>query len=122
MKLSRNVNAGSAGAVMIVSVSVALLLPKFGSNVVAGAVTVAVLTKVPVAIGETVATAVKIAVPPFNRFTVPLKRLPLPAGAVQLEPPEAVQDHVTLLIPAGKLSVTEAPVTALGPLLPTVMV
>src|SRR6266550_7200218 len=43
-------------------------------------------------------------------------RLPLPLAG-QVEPAEAAQVHVTLATWAGKLSVTVAPVTALGPAL-----
>lgn len=52
------------------------------------------------------------------RFTAVLM-LPVPVGAPQLEPAEAVQVHVALLNVAGSMSVTVAPVTAIGPLLVT---
>lgn len=58
---------------------------------------------------------------PFTaRLTVALM-LPVPVGAPQLEPAEAVQVHVALLRVAGRLSVTVAPVTAIGPLFVTTM-
>lgn len=58
---------------------------------------------------------------PFTaRLTVALM-LPVPVGAPQLEPTEVVQVHVALLRVAGRLSVTVAPVTAIGPLFVTTM-
>lgn len=122
LKVSSEPNAGIAGAVMIVSVSTAVLLVRFGSVVVTGAVTVAVLDTLPVAAADTVAVAVKVALPPFNRFTVPLKVVPLPPPATQLEPPVAEHVQLKLLNPADKVSVTAAPTTALGPPLETTMV
>src|SRR6267378_2561089 len=102
----------SAVGVMTVLLSVALLLPA-GSLVPAGAVTVAVFVIVPVPV--TVAVAVNVAVPPLSRLTLAF-RLPLPLAG-QLEPAEAAHVHVTLATWAGKLSLTVAPTTALGPAL-----
>jgi hypothetical protein len=68
----------------------------------------------------TVAVAVKVAVPPDSRLTLAL-RFPLP-DAGQLDPADAAQVQVTPLTCAGKLSVTVAPVTALGPPLLTTIV
>ena len=53
-----------------VSVSVAELLPGFGSVTPPGGVIVAVLLSVPVAAGEIVAVTVKVTLPPFGRLTV----------------------------------------------------
>src|SRR2546425_100546 len=89
------------------------LLFSAGTFTPAGAVTVATLVIVPVPV--TVAAAVNVAVPPARRSTAAL-RLPLPLAG-QLEPAEAAHVHVTPLSWAGKLSVTVAPVTALGPAL-----
>ena len=106
---------------VIVSLSVALLLAVLGSVTPAGAVTLAVLVRVPVALKDRVPVAVKVAVPPTARFTV-VAMLPLPLAAAQLEPAEAVQVQVTPVRLAGKVSVTEAPVTGLGPAFETVIV
>src|SRR5882762_10612063 len=100
----------SAVGVMTVLLSVALLLPA-GSLVPAGAVTVAVLLIVPEP-AVTVAVAVKVAVPPTSRLTGALM-FPEPLAG-QLEPADAAHVQVTLATWAGKLSVTVAPVTALG--------
>src|SRR6267378_8190713 len=102
----------SAVGVMTVLLSVALLLPA-GSFTPAGAVTVAVFVIVPVPV--TVAVAVNVAVPPLSRLTLAL-RFPLPLAG-QLDPADAAHVHVTPLSCAGKLSVTVAPTTALGPAL-----
>lgn len=55
-----------------VSVSLAELLPVFGSDADAGAVTVAVLVSVPVAVLATVVLTVKVAVPDASKLTVVL--------------------------------------------------
>src|SRR5229473_3294657 len=102
-----------------VSVSVAVLLPGVGSVVPAGAVTLAVLLRLPVAEAEMLAVTVNVAVPPFARLTVVLM-LPVPLVAPQLAAGAHVQ--LALLMPAGSASVTVAPVTALGPALLTTMV
>ena len=106
------IDRSAVGAIWV-SLSVALLLPG-GSFSPAGAVTVAVFVIVPEA-AVTVAVAVNVAVPPFRRLTLAL-RLPLPLAG-QLDPAEATHVQVTLATWAGKLSVTVAPVTALGPAL-----
>ena len=103
------------------SVSVALLLPGTGSVVPTGGVTVAVFTNVPTAVDATLATTLKVAVPLTARLTVVL-RLPVPLAALQLEPPVATQLQLALVMAAGKVSATVAPVTALGPALVTTMV
>src|SRR6267378_5968373 len=102
----------SAVGVMTVLLSVAELLPA-GSFTPAGAVTVAVFVIVPVPV--TVAVAVKVAVPPLSRLTLAFK-FPLPLAG-QLEPADAAHVHVTPETCAGKLSVTVAPATPLGPAL-----
>ena len=81
----------------------------------------AVLVRNPVALGERVPVAVKVAVPPTSRFTV-VAMLPLPLAAEQLEPAEAAQVQLIPVKLAGKVSVTDAPVTGLGPAFETVMV
>jgi hypothetical protein len=101
------------------SVAVALLFPA-GSLVPTGAATVAVFAIVPVALAEMVPVAVKVTVPPLSTFTL-AARSPLPLAAGQAEPALAEQVQVTPVSVAGKMSVTVAPVTALGPALPTVM-
>ena len=64
---------------------------------------------------EAVPVAVNVAVPPLSRFTL-AAMFPEPLAG-QLDPTDAAQVHVTLLSCAGKLSVTVAAVTALGPAL-----
>src|SRR5947208_1110747 len=103
----------SAVGAIWVSLSVALLLPA-GSLIPAGAVTVAVFVIVP-ELAVTVAVAVNVAVPPLSRLT-PAFKLPLPLAG-QVDPADATHVHVTLATWTGKLSVTVAPVTVLGPAL-----
>lgn len=102
-------------------VLVSVLLVEFGSAVPLGGATVAILLSVPVAVLETVAVSVKVAEPPTSRFTAALI-LPVPFAVPQLEPDDAVQVHDAFVSVLGKLSVTVAPVTALGPALLTTMV
>ena len=97
------------------------LLAELGSAMPLGCATVAVFVSVPVAVLAACAVNVKVAVPFTARFTVVL-RFPVPLVAVQLEPADAAQVHVAPLNVAGKLSVTVAPVTAIGPLLVTTIV
>src|SRR5690349_541574 len=104
----------------IVSVSVALLLPGFESVTPDGAAIVAVLAIEPVALLATVALTVKVAVPALSRFTL-AEMLPLPLAG-QLDPVLAAQVQLPIVRPAGAVSVTVAPVTALGPLLVATMV
>jgi len=103
----------SAVGVMTVLLSVAELFPA-ASVTPAGAVTVAELLIVPDP-AVTVAVAVNVAVPPLSRLT-PAFKSPLPLAG-QVDPADATHVHVTLATWAGKLSVTVAPVTALGPAL-----
>lgn len=58
-----------------------------------------------------------VAVPPTARLTGVLLRLTLPLGAPQLEPAEAVQVQEIIESVAGRMSLTPAFVTALGPAL-----
>src|SRR5262245_5903541 len=106
-----------------VSVSVALLSVGSGSVVPAGGLTVAVLTREPVAEGLTRTGKVKVTLALTGRVTV-AARAPVPlAGPVTVPPPLlAVAVQVAAMTPAGRGSETLAPVTALGPALLTTMV
>jgi len=102
-----------------VSVSVAELLPGFGSVVPPAAVTVAVFARLPVALVEIVPVAVYVTEPPAGRLTVsPI--LPLPA-AVHVPPPAPTHVHVTPVIVPGNVSATVA-LVLLGPAFEAVMV
>jgi len=112
----------------MVSVSVALLFAGLVSVTPAGAVTVAVLDRVPAAalVERLPLVVVKVTVAPTGILTVRLM-LPLPVDEpLQVAPPVVV--HVQLMVPlrafvpVGKLSTTVAPVTALGPALLATMV
>jgi hypothetical protein len=103
-----------------VSVSVAELLAANGSVTPAGAVTVAVFSSVPVAVGESVAVTVKVAAPLAARSTVAAMS-PAPDTGQEL-PAEARHVQAAPVSPAGKSSVTATPVTALGPALATTIV
>ena len=96
---------GGVGGVSV-SVSVAELLPGFGSLTPAGAVTVAVFDRLPVAPAAIAALTVYVTVPPAGRLTVSLI-LPDPA-AVQVPPPAPTQVHVAVRA-AGNVSATVAP-------------
>lgn len=106
---------------MTVSVSLAELLFGAGSVEPDGAVIDAVFVSVPSASAATVVFTVKVAFPPLARLTVELM-LPVPDTAPQLDPLEAKQVQVALVSFAGNVSTTVAPVTALGPLLVTLIV
>src|SRR5262245_37715726 len=110
-----------SAAPTIVDVSELVSLADAGSVVSAGGATVAVLVSVPVASGDTVPVAVKVTEPPAGRSTV-VVMLPDPLVAAQLDPGAGLQVQVTLPGTRGKVSVTAAPVTSLGPALVTVMV
>src|SRR5262245_48355983 len=103
-----------------VSVSVALLLAGLGSVTPPGAAMAAVLLMLPAAAREAVVFTVKVAVPVASRLTMALM-FPVPLAG-QVDPAEAVQVQVTLVRSAGKVSVTAAPITGLGPALPATMV
>src|SRR5262245_48359586 len=104
---------------MSVSVSVAVLLAGLVSNP-GGGLTVAVLTKAPVADGLIWATAVKMAVPPGSRVTG-VKMLPMPLAAATLEPAEATAVQLTEVMADGNRSVTVEATAVLGPALLTTM-
>src|SRR2546429_2813269 len=104
---------------VMVSVSLALLFAMLGSVTPPGGITVAVLTRLPVALGEIVARTVYVSVAPTGRLTVSLM-FPDPE-ALQL-PPLATQVQIALLIIAGNTSLTTAPITSLGPAFDTTMV
>lgn len=106
---------------IIVSVSVAVLLPGVGSVVPAGGVIVAVLVSEPSASAATEAVKAKVAVPLGSSVTL-AAILPVPLELPQLEPADAVQVQEALDKPVGNVSATSALVAALGPLLRTVMV
>src|SRR3989442_1024282 len=108
-----------------VSVSVELLLLLVGSVVPAGAVTVAVLTRLAVAEDLAVPVTVKTtALPtPAAMFTVAARLLPEPLPPLLTEAAPVVEEvQVTPVRMAGMESATLAPTTLLGPLLVTVMV
>src|SRR5512143_2276593 len=105
-----------------VSVSDARLLPEVGSKAPTGAVTDAVLSRLPVAAGEMAATAVYVNVPPTGMLTVTFI-LPVPVTVGQVAPPAASQDHATLVIlVAENASATVSPVAFAGPALVTSIV
>src|SRR5262249_7421561 len=110
-----------SASVATVVVAVALLFAATGSGVSPGGVTVAVLSSVvTVASGATVPVAVKVAEPPACRSTS-ASMFPVPPAG-QLAPPAALQVHSTPESSPGKVSVTRAAVTAVGPALATVIV
>ena len=88
-----------------------------------GGVAVAVLTREPVAVGSIWTVKVKVTVAPTGRLTV-VARAPVPLlGPLTLPPPLApAKAQVAAVTPAGRGSDSAAPVAALGPALPTVMV
>jgi hypothetical protein len=103
-----------------VSVSVAVLLPVLVSAPPGGGLTVAVLTRVPVADGLIWATAVKMAVPLGSRVTG-VKMLPVPLACATLDPAEATAVQLTAVMAAGNRSVTVEFTAVLGPALLTTM-
>src|SRR5437763_126234 len=108
-----------------VSVSVALLLPGVGSVVPAGAVTMAVLTRLAVAEDCAVPVTVKTTeLPaPAGMLTVAARLLPEPLPPLlTVAVPVTLEVHVTPVRMAGMVSATLAPTALLGPLLVTVMV
>src|SRR5262249_30250860 len=105
----------------IVVESLAVSSPGVGSVVPAGGVTLAGLASVAVGAGATVPLAVNGADAPARRAARGPKS-PLPPAAAQIPPSVAVHVHVTPVSAAGNESTTEAPVTALGPALATVIV
>ena len=100
---------------------VALLLAVSASTAPAGAVTVAVLTSRPVAFAAIRPVTRNVARSPASSVTV-VARLPVPEAAAQLDPASATQVQVGDTKAAGKVSVTLAAVTGLGPGLVTTIV
>src|SRR5262249_55335181 len=102
-------------------VKVSVSVPPVG--VPPGGVMVAVLTRVPVAVGSIWTVKRKVTVAPTGRSTV-VVRAPLPLlGPVTLPPPVWLTNvQLALLTPAGSGSDSVAPVAVLGPALPTTMV
>src|SRR5215813_5964148 len=104
-------------------VAVPELFVRFGSGVAAGAVTVAVLLRLPVVPLGTVPDRLNVAVPPATRLTV-VAMLPEPLAAPQTF--GAVVPHVQVYPApckaAGSGSFTVAPTTAPGPLFVTMTV
>src|SRR5437660_730358 len=108
-----------------VSVSVALLLLVLGSVVPDGAVTVAVLTRLPVAEDLAVPVTVKTTeLPaPAAMLTVALRLLPEPLLPLVTEAvPVVLDDQVTPVRFDGRVSATLAPTALLGALSISVMV
>ena len=82
----------------------------------------AVLVRLPVAVGSMGAVTVYVTVPPTGmKVTVSLMS-PLPDGSLPVTPAEPTLVQVTPVSAAGKGSVTTASVAALGPLLVTTIV
>src|SRR5438046_46983 len=109
----------------LVSVSVALLLDETGSVVPAGAATVAVLVRKPLAVDTTVPETVNTTeLPaPAGMVTVAARLLPEPLPPLVTEAvPVWLEVHVTPVRVAGMVSATLAPTASLGPVFVTVMV
>src|SRR5262249_9539148 len=96
------------------SVSVAVLSVGAGAVTPAGGVSVAVLVSVPVAAGSIWTVKEKVTLPPAGRSAV-VANAPVPlVGPVTVPPPAALTNaQVAAVTPAGRASVTLAPVTAL---------
>src|SRR5262249_4253369 len=108
-----------------VSVSVALLLPRFGSVVPAAAATVAVFVRKPLAGDATVPLTAKAPELPTPPGMLPraLRLLPEPLPPLDtVAVPVGLEVHVTLVRAVGMVSSTLAPTALLGPLLVAVMV
>src|SRR5260370_915189 len=116
--------ARSATWVMVL-LSVAVLLFRLGSLSPPGGVTVAVLTRVPVALALMLAEKEKVTLAPTGKSTLVL-RAPLPLlrlPELMAPPPVApTKVQLSLVTPAGTASLTLAPLATLGPLLLTTMV
>src|SRR5262249_53697534 len=110
----------SAEGVMAV-VSVAVSSPGVGSVVSAGGGALALLARGPMASGAPVPVAMKGAGAPAGPSAVGGVR-PGPLAVPHAPPSEALHVHVTPVSTAGNVSLTEAPVTVLGPALTTVIV
>lgn len=110
----------------MMSVSVAELLAELESTTLPGAVTVAVLIRVP-GVEPTVPVAVKITELPFARvprvlLMVEFVLLAVPLHAAAAVPGPGAQLQLQLGIEVGLVSVTTAPVAGLGPPLVTTIV
>src|SRR5262249_45356644 len=105
----------------IAVVSESLSLPGTGSGVSAGGATLALLTRVPVAVGSTVPVATKVTAPPAGRSTV-VAMLPLPVAAPQRDPGAGLHAHARALSTGGNVPAPGAPPPAVGPALATVIV
>jgi len=103
-----------------VSVSVAVLLAVFGSVTPAATVAVAVLGSDPVAVEDTVAVRVNVAVPLGNRSTV-VAMLPVPEEG-HVDPADAVHVHVAPDSVPGRVSATAVANAADGPAFDTAIV
>jgi hypothetical protein len=106
-----------------VSVSVATLLPRMGSDIAAGANTVTMLLIVPVAFGSITPIKLKVTLALAGRFTKAF-RVAKPLVGPETLPPllKPVTPQVTLVRPANGWPKTLAPVRSSGPLLVTVIV
>jgi hypothetical protein len=93
------------------------LFARIGSMTPAGAATVAVFVRVPIAPGAIVPVRTKVALPPTSRATGS-STPPFPDGG-HVEPADAVQVQLTVIRTGGGGSVTIAPVTGSGPAFPT---
>src|SRR5262245_14283706 len=106
----------SATCVML-SMSVAALLLRLLSVSPAGGVTVAVLTRVPVAVGLMLAEKEKVTLAPTGRSTLVL-RAPVPLLGLPevMAPPPLAPTNVqaSLVTPTGVASKTLAPLAKLG--------
>src|SRR5262245_51827486 len=88
-----------------------------------GGVTLAMLTRLPVAVGSSWAVKLKVTVAPTGTLTV-VARAPVPlVGPVTTPPPlPRLAVQVAAVTPAGRGSASAAPLAALGPALRTTMV
>ena len=106
-----------------VSVSVAVLLLRSGSSVPIGAVTVAVVTRAPVADGSTSTWKKKMTFSPFARSTVVARAsVPLVGAPTETLPLPPTKSHKAEATPAGSGTEMLAPVTGSTPLFVTTMV
>jgi hypothetical protein len=102
---------------------VPVLFPGTVSVVPGGTVTVAVLTKLPVALPATLTWKVIVATPPLAKVAVPLMVvLPAPETLALTAPVLVLVTAVMVPSPAGKVSAQLAAVAVLGPLLVITMV
>src|SRR5438874_718924 len=122
--LSTLVIDGSINTVTV-SVSVAVLLARLLSVSPLGGVMVAVLTKVPVALGLILAEKEKVTLASTGKSTLVLKApVPLLGLPALMAPPPVAPTNVqlSLVTPTGTASKMLAPLATLGPLLLTTIV